>query len=325
MTVALITGVSGQDGWYLSERLLASGGAVHGVVRPGHGGEEIVDGVVVHELDVTDADRLAELVLRLRPDHIYNLAAISSVFQSWQQPVATTAVNVLPIAALLEACLRLKEAEGKQVRLVQASSAEIFGSADEVPQSERTPIRPASPYGATKAFGQHLVEIYRRRGLFASTCILYNHESPRRPENFVTRKITAAAARIAAGRQETLELGGLDTRRDWGWAPDYAAAMQLAAEADEPDDFVIATGQDPLHRRLRRSRVRASRHPGLAGSRDRLRRVRPPGRPCRTGRGRLEGASSPGLTPSMTFTEVVEAMVDHDLALVAGTSDRDDA
>lgn len=325
MTVALITGVSGQDGSYLSERLLEAGVAVHGVVRPGHGGEEIVDGVVVHELDVTDADRLAELVLRIRPDHVYNLAAISSVFQSWQQPVATTAVNVLPIAALLEACLKLSEDEGKQVRLVQASSAEIFGSAEEVPQSERTPIRPASPYGATKAFGQHLVEIYRRRGLFASTCILYNHESPRRPETFVTRKITAAAARIAAGQQENLELGGLDTRRDWGWAPDYAAAMHLAAEADEPDDFIIATGE--THSIAEFVEVAFARA-GVRDWQDHVTLSAAFGRPVDPAE-QVGNASKArrvlGWSPSMSFTEIVEAMVDHDLSVVADATDRDDA
>jgi len=326
VTVALITGVSGQDGSYLSELLLAEGTVVHGIVRPGHGGEgSVEDGVIAHELDVTDADALADLVTRIRPDQIFNLAAISSVFQSWRQPVATTAVNVLPVAALLEAGLRLQEEDGKPVRFVQASSAEIFGSADEVPQTERTPIRPTSPYGATKAFGQHLADIYRRRGLFASTCILYNHESPRRPETFVTRKITAAAARIAAGRQDTLELGGLDMRRDWGWAPDYAAALHLAAEAEEPDDFIIATGE--THSIADFVTVAFARA-GIRDWQDRVTISEAFGRPADPAE-QVGDASKArhvlGWSPSKTFAEIVEAMVDHDLALVAGASERDDA
>ncbi|WP_127792899.1 GDP-mannose 4,6-dehydratase [Agromyces sp. LHK192] len=323
MTVALITGAAGQDGSYLSELLLEEGATVHGVVRPGHDAGA-VDGVELHTLDLTDTAAVAELVAELRPDAVYNLAAVSSVFQSWQQPVSTTEVNVLPVVALLESTLRLQEDAGRPVRFVQASSAEIFGSASESPQSEQTPIRPTSPYGATKAFGQHLVEIYRTRGLAASSCILYNHESPRRPETFVTRKITAAAARIAAGLQDTLELGGLDMRRDWGWAPDYAEALRLAAQADDPGDFVIATGE--THSIADFVRIAFAR----AGITDWERHVvisqafARPADPAEQVGDASKARRVLGWEPTRSFEALVEAMVDHDLALVREASGRAD-
>ncbi|TFC72406.1 GDP-mannose 4,6-dehydratase [Cryobacterium sp. TMS1-20-1] len=245
MTVALITGISGQDGSYLAEALLAQGFTVHGAVRS----EAEVDlpaiahpDVAYHRVDMSEPERLKLLIEDVGPDHIYNLAAMSSVFQSWQQPIQTAAVNAIPVAQILESAWQLQERRGRPVRVVQASSAELFGNAQESPQTELTPVRPTSPYGAAKAYSHHLINVYRGRGLFASSCILYNHESSRRPESFVTRKITASVARISLGLQDRLELGGLDARRDWGWAPDYARALALTVQADEPDDFIIATG-----------------------------------------------------------------------------------
>ena len=238
MPSALITGISGQDGFYLSNALVAAGYEVHGIARNAPADSTIVN---LHSVDLLDSPALDSLVMHIRPDEIFNLAAISSVHRSWSEPLETMRVNVLPLAQLLDSAWKLHE-RGKEVRVVQASSAEVFGHSAESPQTERTSVNPSSPYGAAKASADHLVRVYRERGLFASSCILYNHESPRRSETFVTRKITAGVARIATGSQTHIRLGKLDVHRDWGWAPDYARALSLAARADSPDDFVIATG-----------------------------------------------------------------------------------
>ncbi len=244
---AFVTGITGQDGGYLAERLLADGVSVHGLV---HGHDEQADellrrspGVVLHAGDLTDAERLRALIAELAPDEVYNLGGISSVALSWQQPVLTGQVSGLGAVAVLDACWQLQEQSGRPVRVLQASSAEIFGSPERAPQDEQTPLRPGTPYGAAKAYAHQMVSVFRSRGLAASAVILYNHESPRRPETFVTRKITAAAARIAAGRQDRLSLGSLDVRRDWGWAPDYVEAMVRAVRHSQADDYVIATGE----------------------------------------------------------------------------------
>jgi GDPmannose 4,6-dehydratase len=242
---ALITGVSGQDGGYLCERLVADGAEVHGVDRAGIDTDDHpwLDGVTLHKGDITDTAATARLIDQIEPDEVYNLAAVSSVALSWSQPVLTTRVNSLAVAGLLEAVYQLGERTGRPVRFVQASSAEIFGVACQVPQNEQTPITPANPYGAAKAFAHHLVGMYRLRGLHASTVICYGHESVRRPPTFVTRKITSTVAAIAAGRADELVLGSLDARRDWGWAPEYVEAMVLAARHHDPGDYVLATGR----------------------------------------------------------------------------------
>jgi GDPmannose 4,6-dehydratase len=186
---------------------------------------------------------LASLIGEIGPDVVYNLAGISSVARSWAEPVATGEVTGLAVAGLLQAVWSAREETGRDIRFVQASSAEIFGAPRVSPQDESTTIAPVSPYGAAKAYAHHLVSVYRGRGLHASAVILYNHESPRRPETFVTRKITAGAARIARGEADELVLGNLDAVRDWGWAPDYVEAMVLAAGAADAGDYVIATGR----------------------------------------------------------------------------------
>ncbi|WP_457207124.1 GDP-mannose 4,6-dehydratase [Nocardioides sp. P5_C9_2] len=243
MTRAFVTGVGGQDGSYLAERLVAEGVEVHALVlesegRPAHCPTE----AVLHVGDVADVDATRRLVLDLGPDEVYNLAAISSVAQSWQEPDLVSRVNGSAPAALLESA-RLLHERGHDVRVVQASSAEIFGEPDRTPQDEDTRIRPLNPYGAAKAYAHLAVGVSRRRGMHASSLVLYNHESPRRPASFVTRKITATVAAIARGRADRLVLGNLDARRDWGWAPDYVDAMVRAARAEEPGDYVIATGE----------------------------------------------------------------------------------
>ncbi|WP_296604015.1 GDP-mannose 4,6-dehydratase [Nocardioides sp.] len=241
MTRAFVTGVNGQDGSYLVERLLADGVEVHALA---HDLEPLPDlpGVHLHVGDVTDTGDVRRLLLDLAPDEVYNLAAVSSVARSWSEPVLTGRVNGLAAAALLDAALAAQDKHSRQVRFVQASSAEIFGQPDHSPQDETTPVRPVNPYGAAKAYAHLLVDVYRRRGLHAVSLILYNHESPRRPTHFVSRKITSTVAAIAQGRATRLTLGNLDARRDWGWAPDYVDALVRAARAASPDDYVIATG-----------------------------------------------------------------------------------
>ncbi len=238
---ALITGVAGQDGSYLAEELLAAGREVYGVVMPEFAAS-VPPGVEPRIGDLTDAAAMAALVADVQPDQIYNLAGISSVATSWDRPVATAEVNAVAAIGLMEAATALSRERGAPVAFVQASSAEMFGEPAETPQNEHTRIRPVNPYGATKAFAHLACGIYRAKGLRASSMILYNHESPRRPVTFVTRKITATVAAIAQGRASELRLGNLDARRDWGWAPDYVHAMRLAADHPEAADHVIATG-----------------------------------------------------------------------------------
>ena len=241
MAVALVTGIGGQDGGYLAEQLLAGGAQVHGLVREQDRRE--LAGVSLHIGDLTDHADVADLIDEIEPDEIYNLAGISSVARSWQEPVATGEVSGLAVAGLLQAALQTSRRLGRPVRVVQAGSAEIFGNPATSPQDESTPIAPVTPYGAAKAFAHHLVGVYRGAGLFASSVILYNHESPRRPDTFVTRKITSTVAAISRGEASELVLGNTDARRDWGWAPDYVDAMVRAARAAEADDYVIATGE----------------------------------------------------------------------------------
>ncbi|MEO5662790.1 MAG: GDP-mannose 4,6-dehydratase [Nocardioides sp.] len=235
---ALVTGIGGQDGSYLAERLIADGVEVHALVLHDDATPHCPPEVTRHLGDLADVDATRRLVLDLAPDEIYNLAAISSVAQSWDEPDLVARVNGLAAVALMESARQV----GDHVRFIQASSAEIFGEPDTSPQTEATPVRPLNPYGAAKAYAHLAIAVHRQRGAHASSLVLYNHESPRRPERFVTRKITATVAAIATGRAESLTLGNLEARRDWGWAPDYVDAMVRAARADEPDDYVIATG-----------------------------------------------------------------------------------
>lgn len=235
---AFITGIGGQDGTYLAERLLADGMEVHALVLEADGHPaHCPDAVVLHPGDLGDVEGTRRLVREIAPHEVYNLAAISSVAQSWDEPDRTAHVNGMAAVALMESA---REVDG--VRLVQASSAEIFGDAATSPQDEATPIAPVNPYGAAKAFAHLSARVFRQRDLHVSSAILYNHESPRRHPRFVTRKITSTVAAIARGEADELVLGNVDVRRDWGWAPDYVDAMVRAARADEPGDYVVATG-----------------------------------------------------------------------------------
>jgi GDPmannose 4,6-dehydratase len=242
----LITGVTGQDGSFLAELLLSEGVEVHGLVRPGDPGIDAVralaPGLVIHDGDLADQESIDAVVDAVRPDEVYNLAGISSVALSWEQPALTADLTGAGAVRVLQAVLGHQRSTGRDVRFLQASSAEIFGEPAVSPQTEDTPLHPINPYGAAKAFAHTVTGQMRSRGLHASTVILYNHESPRRPDAFVTRKITKAAAAIARGSQDPLMLGNLDAQRDWGYAGDYVDAMRRAVRGDEPGDYVVATG-----------------------------------------------------------------------------------
>ena len=202
-----------------------------------------VPGVVFHLGDLSDGARVAGLIAEIAPGEIYNLGGISSVAQSWREPVLTAQLSGVAAAVILDAAWTLQESTGRRVACLQPSSAEMFGHAIDSPQDESTAVRPVSPYGAAKAYAHHMSGVYRVRGLHVATCILFNHESPSRPPTFVTRKISAAAARIGLDGSGVIRLGNLEARRDWGWAPDYVDAMVRALRHDTPDDYVVATGQ----------------------------------------------------------------------------------
>lgn len=244
---ALITGITGQDGSYLAELLLEKGYEVHGIVRRASVSntgriDHIRDRLTLHEGDISDGSSIIRIVGSIRPDEIYNLAAQSDVQVSFDVPEYSGDVNALGVLRILDAC-RMLGLEGK-TRIYQASTSELFGKVEEVPQSETTPFHPYSPYAVAKQFGFWMVREYREAyGMFAANGILFNHESERRGENFVTRKITLAAGRIAEGLLDHLELGNMDSLRDWGYAKDYVECMWMILQHDKPDDFVIATGE----------------------------------------------------------------------------------
>jgi GDPmannose 4,6-dehydratase len=251
---ALITGITGQDGSYLAELLLTKGYEVHGIVRRASSFntgrlQQIYEDVhepdpnlILHYGDLSDGTGLSNIVFSIEPDEIYNLGAQSHVRVSFDQPLYTVDIDALGTLRLLEAARQLHGR--KDIRLYQASSSEMFGKVHEVPQNEMTPFHPRSPYACAKVYSYYQTVNYREAyGMFACNGILFNHESPRRGETFVTRKITRAATRIREGLQDKLFLGNLDAKRDWGYAKDYVEAMWLMLQQDEPDDFVIATGE----------------------------------------------------------------------------------
>ena len=248
---ALITGITGQDGSYLAELLLAKGYEVHGIIRRAstfntgrldhiYADPHNKPALKLHYGDLSDASALARLIANVKPDEVYNLAAQSHVRVSFDSPEYTSDITATGAVRLLEA---IREA-GIKPRFYQASSSEMYGKVQEVPQTEKTPFYPRSPYGCAKVFAFWITVNYRESyGLHASNGILFNHESPRRGETFVTRKITRAVAHIAAGLQEKLYLGNLDAKRDWGYAKEYVEAMWLMLQQEQPDDYVIATNE----------------------------------------------------------------------------------
>jgi GDPmannose 4,6-dehydratase len=247
MKVALITGITGQDGSYLAELLLEKGYEVHGIIRRAslintHRIDHVYDSIHLHYGDLTDSTNLVRIIQQVQPDEIYNLGAQSHVKVSFEIPEYTGQVDGLGTLRILEA-VRLLGME-KKTRIYQASTSEMFGEVQEIPQKETTPFYPRSPYGVAKLYGYWIVKNYRESyGLHASSGILFNHESPRRGETFVTRKITRGLSRISTGQQDILYLGNLNAKRDWGHAKDFVEAMWLMLQQDEPDDYVIATGK----------------------------------------------------------------------------------
>jgi GDPmannose 4,6-dehydratase len=313
---ALVTGIAGQDGSYLAELLLAEGYEVFGVTRTGSADgytnlDAIRDELNLVEADLLDKRSLVEALRSCEPDEVYNLASVSFVPASWDEPVLTAKLAAVGVTVILEAI----RAVDSSIRFYQASSSEIFGDPVESPQGPDTPLWPLTPYGVAKAYGHFITSSYRKRyGLHASSGILYNHESPRRPPKFVTRKITQAAARISLGLEEELSLGDLDARRDWGYAPDYVRAMWLMLQCDEPDDYVVATGEAHSVQDLVEA---AFAHVGL----DWRVHVRTDST-LKRGRAELHnliGDASKARArlswePTVTFEELVKAMVEADLA-----------
>ena len=332
MKKALITGITGQDGAYLSEFLLKKGYEVHGTKRRSSSfNTQRIDHLyqdphvenkrfILHYGDLTDTSNLVRIIQQVQPDEIYNLGGISSVAFSWDHPVLTGKVSGLGAVAIMAEALQLQEALGRPVRVLQASSSEIFGDPSETPQKETTAIRPRNPYGAAKAYAHLSATAFRERGLPVSTVILFNHESPRRPETFVTRKITAGFARIAHEGGGTLALGNLDAQRDWGWAPDYVEAMVRAIRHDPADDFVIATG---VTHSVADFVTTAAEHAGIANWREHVdidpQFVRPFDAAIQVGDA-SKARELLGWSPTVAFDQLVARMVAADLtALDAAT------
>jgi GDPmannose 4,6-dehydratase len=315
---ALITGITGQDGSYLAELLLENGYEVHGMVRRSSTEtfqrlEGIRDQLVLHTGDLLDQRSLVDVMRECEPDEIYNLAAMSFVAASWSQPVLTAEFTATGVTRMLEAMREVVP----EARFYQASSSEMFGMVREVPQRETTPFYPRSPYGVAKCYGHFITVNYRESyDLFACSGILFNHESERRGLEFVTRKVTHGAAAIKLGLQEELALGNMDAERDWGYAKDYVEAMWLMLQQDEPEDFVIATGEAHSVRELVDV---AFEHAGI-DPRDRIRIDPRYLRPAEVEH--LIGDASKaqeqlGWAPRTSFDEMVRLMVDSDLELLA--------
>ena len=320
---AVITGITGQDGSYLAELLLEKGYEVVGVVRRTSAAnlwriEHLLDRITLKPADLLDQLSIIRLLQEVKPNELYNLAAMSFVPASWDQPMLTGEFNAQGVTRVLEAVRHVDQS----IRLYQASSSEMFGKVREVPQTELTPFYPRSPYGVSKVFGHYITVNYRESyGLFACSGILFNHESPRRGLEFVTRKVTDGVARIKLGLADSLSLGNLDAQRDWGFAGDYVRAMWLMLQQAHADDYVIATGVShsvrnlvetafgrvgldwQKHVRLDPNLIRPSEVDRLIGDASKARNVL-------------------GWTPSVPFRELVNMMVDADLERLASAQRR---
>ena len=315
MKRALITGVTGQDGSYLAEFLLTKGYEVFGMVRRASTEnferiEPFRDRIRLVQGDLLDPMSLITILSDIRPQEIYNLAAQSFVPTSWAQPVLTAEFDAIGVTRVLEA-IRLVD---KQIRFYQASSSEMFGKVREVPQTELTPFHPRSPYGVAKVYAHYITVNYRESyGIFACSGILFNHESPRRGKEFVTRKVTDSVARIHLGLDSELRLGNLEARRDWGFAGDYVEAMWMMLQQTEPDDFVIATGESHTVAELAEL---AFRHVGLdwrAYVREDPSLKRPAEVDLLVGDA-SKACAKLGWKPRVSFAELIGMMVDADIA-----------
>ena len=318
---ALITGITGQDGSYLAELLLEKGYQVAGIVRRTSSPcceriAHLADRISLHQADLTDQSSLVNLIETIEPDEIYNLAAQSFVPTSWSQPLLTGDVTGLGVTRLIEAIRHVNP----KIRMYQASSSEMFGKVLETPQRETTPFYPRSPYGAAKAYGHYITVNYRESyGMFACSGILFNHESPRRGLEFVTRKITHSTAKIKLGFEKELRLGNLQARRDWGFAGDYVRAMWLMLQQDQPDDYVIGTGQthtvqDFVDVAFRRVGLDWRNHVVVDPKFLRPAEVDLLMADYTKARTRL------GWRPEVTFNDLAAMMVDADMAILEGTT-----
>jgi GDPmannose 4,6-dehydratase len=321
MKTALITGITGQDGSYLADMLLEKGYRVVGMVRRtstinfdriSH----IQDKIVLAQGDLLDQISLVDIMKEYRPDEIYNLAAQSFVPTSWRQPVLTGEFTALGVTRMLDA-MRMVVPEG---RFYQASSSEMFGKVQEVPQTEQTPFYPRSPYGVAKVYGHWITVNYRESyGLFACSGILFNHESPRRGLEFVTRKVTHGAARIKLGLADELPMGNLEAQRDWGFAGDYVRAMWLMLQQDEPEDFVVATGKTHSVRDLLDVAFGCVGLDPADYVRVDERFIRPADVDQLVGDA-TKAREKLGWVPEVTFEELIGMMIKDDLALVEGSA-----
>lgn len=320
MKRALITGVTGQDGSYLAELLLEKGYEVHGIVRRASTETferiaHLASKITLHQADLLDQLSIIDVMQTVKPHEVYNLAAMSFVPTSWKQPVLTGEFTAIGVTRMLEA-IRLLDPKG--IRFYQASSSEQFGKVQETPQKETTPFYPRSPYGVAKVYGHWITVNYRESyNMYCCSGILFNHESPRRGREFVTRKVTDGVARIKLGLAKELRLGNLDAKRDWGFARDYVRAMHLMLQQDRPDDYVIATGEAHTVGELVQV---AFDHVGLDWKKY---VVQDPNliRPAEVDL--LIGDSSKarrklGWKPTVSFAELVQMMVDADLARLRG-------
>lgn len=317
MKKAIITGITGQDGSYLAEFLLSLGYEIYGMVRRSSTEnferiEHIKDKIKFYHADLLDFSSLIEMIDEIRPDEVYNLAAQSFVPTSWKQPILTGEFTALGVTRLLEA-IKLVD---KKIRFYQASSSEMFGKVLEIPQKETTPFYPRSPYGVAKVYGHFITVNYRESyGIFACSGILFNHESPRRGREFVTRKISEGVAKIKLGLHDKLHLGNLEAKRDWGFAGDYVKAMYMMLQQDSPSDYVIATGETHSVRefvKLAFDRVGLDYEKYVVIDKDLF-------RPAEVDQ--LVGDYSKakkilGWEPTVTFKELVNMMVDSDLKIL---------
>jgi GDPmannose 4,6-dehydratase len=325
MPTALITGITGQDGSYLAEHLLECGYEVYGLVR-GQANpkrplvEAMMPDVKVIEGDLLDQTSLINAIQRTQPDEVYNLGAISFVALSWNQAELTAETTGLGVLRMLEAIRLVTGASASRsdsatgMKFYQASSSEMFGKVRETPQNENTPFYPRSPYGVAKVYGHYITLNYRESyNLFACSGILFNHESPRRGPEFVTRKLSLGAARIKLGKQNELRMGNIDSKRDWGYAPDYVRAMHLMLQQPEPEDFVIGTGETHSGREFADL---AFKHVGL-NYKDCVTEADPEFmRPAEVDYLLADASKAReklGWTPSVTFQDLVRIMVEADL------------
>lgn len=321
MSTALITGAAGQDGTILAAQLAQQGIEAIGVVKPGTDASQLLKqapGTVVVECDLEDTDALRTTVIDAAPRSIYNLAGFTAPGESWDHQETVRRINVDAVAAILD----VMRTDLPESRMFQAASAHIFEGTDRSPQDEDFELTPQSPYAVSKADALNLVRDARAQGLFTVCGIMYNHESPLRTENFVTRRITKAVARIAAGQQEVLELGDIEVARDWGWAPDYVRAMQLSLTAAAPSDYILATG---ISHRLSYFLTKAFTAAGLKDWHERV--ISTTDRTRLADTNRMVGDPSRaygqlGWRHTVDFDSMVRIMVEHDMKLLKDSNAR---